>query len=177
MTTETEFAVVVILDVDNFLGLFGAEIAAARDQIIVVEMPDQRGPGVVEHPLDDAGGDVFVAAVGFEHGAFVVVSRGLGFALVIIERSGGAVAAIEAVGENVDRGEALAACVEIPILVHGPEMILGNKFREALRGGNRRAGTGFGVVAEGPARFGIGEPVDRRNVFVGTASSSRRNFR
>src|SRR6266852_2508002 len=56
--------------------------------------------------------------------------------------------------------------MEIPVVVDGPEMFLGNKFREAFLGRNRGTGAGFGVVAEGAAGFLVVEPVHRRNVFV-----------
>ena len=75
LTTETELIVVVVLNVDDFLGFFGAEISAAGNEIVIVEMPDEGRPSIVEHPLDDAGGDVFVAGIGFEHGALVVVGQ------------------------------------------------------------------------------------------------------
>ena len=47
-------------------------------------MPDQRWPGVVQHPLNHSGCGVFVAAVGLEHGALSIVGDGLRFALVAV---------------------------------------------------------------------------------------------
>src|SRR6202795_671008 len=155
----------IVLDVDDFLGLFGAEIAAGGNEIVVVEMPDERGPRVVEHPLDDAGGDIFVAGVGFEHGALVVVGHGLGFALEVVERAGRAVAAGEGVAEDVNGGEALAAGVKIPVVVNRPEMFFGNEFGEAFFRWNRGTGAGFRVVTPAAASFFIGEPVQGRRVF------------
>jgi len=55
------------------MDFLGGEISAAGDEIVVVKMPDERRPGVVEHPLNDAGGDIFFCAVSFKHGAFAVV--------------------------------------------------------------------------------------------------------
>ena len=145
--------VIGILHVDGLVGFFGAEVAAGGNHVVVVEMPDERGPGIIEHPLDDAGGGVFISGVGLEHGALAVVGDGLGFALEVVERSGGAVAAIEAVGENVDGGEAFLAGVVIPDVVDGPEMIFGNEALEGFARGDGGAGTGFGVVAMSAAGF------------------------
>ena len=47
--------VVGVLDVHRLIGDLGAEVGAGRIQEIVVQMPMQRRPGVVEHPVDDAG--------------------------------------------------------------------------------------------------------------------------
>ena len=54
-----------------------AKYPASRIEVVVVEVPDHRGPGVVEHPLNHAGRGVFVLAVGLEHGALGVVLHGL----------------------------------------------------------------------------------------------------
>ena len=87
-------AVVGILHVHGLAGFLGSKITAGRDQIKVVQVPNQRGPGVVEHPLNHPGGGVFVAAIGFEHGTLAVVGHGLSLALIVVEGSGFAVATI-----------------------------------------------------------------------------------
>ena len=54
----------------------------------------------------------------------------------------------------------------VPDIIHGPEMVFGNEFFEGLARRNRRAGTGFRVVAVGAAGLRVFEPVRRRNIFV-----------
>src|SRR5438477_285466 len=44
-----------------------------------IKIADQAGPSVVEHPLNDAGGSVFVAAISLEHRALAFVAHGLRF--------------------------------------------------------------------------------------------------
>src|SRR4029077_19555614 len=144
----------------------GAEVAASGNEVVVVEMPDKGRPGIVEHPLNDPCGDVLIAGVGFEHGAFVVVSHGLGFALVIVEGRGGAVALGEGVSEDIDSGEALAASMKIPVVINGPEMFLGNEFGEALLGVDRGAGTRFGFSTLGAPSLRFAEPIHGWNIFV-----------
>src|SRR5208282_3352080 len=123
--------VVAVLHVDDFLGFLRAEITAGGDEVVVVEMPDHGRPGIIEHPLDHAGGNIFVAAIGFKHGTLVVISLGLRLALEVVERSGRAVALIQSVNEDVDVLKASAAGGKIPILINGPKGILGNEFPKA----------------------------------------------
>src|SRR5579862_303562 len=65
------------LHMDRLERDFRAEVPASGMQVVAVEMPDQAGPGVVKHPLDDAGGSVFIAAVSLKHGALAFVGHGL----------------------------------------------------------------------------------------------------
>ncbi len=71
---------------DRLAGFFRTEISACRDEVVVVKMPDERWPSIVQHPLNHTRGRVFVPRVGFEHGALAIVGHGLGLALVIVER-------------------------------------------------------------------------------------------
>src|SRR6202011_4533876 len=113
-------------------------------------------------------GGVLVAAVSLEHGALAVVSHGLGFALVVVQRTRGAIAAVEAVSENIDGGEPFAAGVVIPYVVDRPQMILGDKTLKGFARWNRGPWAGLGVIAVGAAGFGVGEPIHRRNILVRT---------
>ena len=70
---------------DGLASLFRSKISAGRNKIVIVKMPDERRPGVVEHPLNYASRGVLVAAIGLEHGALAVVGHGLSFALVVVE--------------------------------------------------------------------------------------------
>ena len=83
--------VVGILHVERLAGFFGAEVATGGLEIVIEEVPDGGGPSVIEHPLDDACGGVFVAGVRLEHGALAFVGHSLRFQLVVVEAGGRAV--------------------------------------------------------------------------------------
>ena len=110
-------------------------------------MPDQRRPGVVQHPLNHAGRGVFVARVSFKHGALAVIGQCLGFALVIIKGSRLAVTPVQTIGKNIHGCEPLATGVKIPYLIDGPEVILGNEFFQGFSRGNGRPRTCLRVIA------------------------------
>ena len=79
----------------RLVGDLGAEVGAGRIQEIVVQMPVQRGPGVVEHPVDDAGrglGRIHVRIERLELRSDVVVVFELGLGDVVLEALGWAVA-------------------------------------------------------------------------------------
>src|SRR5216684_649161 len=130
-------------------------------------MPDQRRPGVVEHPLNHAGRSVLVPAIGLEHRALAVVGHRLRLALVVVERSRWTITARQSVGKYVHRGKAFFAGVIIPHVIDGPEMFLRDEFLERLARWYRRPRTRLRVVAIRTAGLSVGEPVDRRDVLVG----------
>ena len=86
-------------------GFFHAVVSAGGLQVVVPEVPDQRGPRVVEHPLDHAGRAVLVARIGLEHGALGIVGHGLRLALVIGEVGGRAVDRLHRVFEMTEDSE------------------------------------------------------------------------
>ena len=61
--------VIRVLNMQRFTGLLRGKVSGAGIQIVVIQMPDHRGPCVVEHPLNHTGGCVLVLAVGLKHGA------------------------------------------------------------------------------------------------------------
>src|SRR5258707_4975315 len=95
-------------------GLLGAVIPTCGNEIVIVEMPDQRGPAIVEHPLNHASGRVFIPSIGLEHRTLAIVGHGLRFTLVVIERRGISIASAQAIVENIDSPEALAPPRLIP---------------------------------------------------------------
>src|SRR2546422_7422213 len=132
---------------DGLLGFFRPEISACRHKVVVVEMPDERRPSVVQHPLNHARGGVFVPRISFEHGALAVVSHGLRLALVIIEGRRLSVAPGQTIIKNVDCGEALAARVIIPNFIDGPEMLFGDESLQRLPSWNGRPWACFCIVS------------------------------
>src|SRR5216683_711289 len=132
---------------DRLAGFFRPEISARRHQIVIVEMPDQRRPRIVEHPLNHARGSVLIPRVGLEHRALAIVSHGLGLALVIVQRRPWSVAPVQSIGKNVDCREPLPARVIIPNLVNRPKMLLGDEFLQRFPRRNRRPRTRLRVVA------------------------------
>src|SRR6266851_8791403 len=112
---------------DRLTGLFRPEIPACWHKVVVVEMPNQRGPGVVQHPLNHAGGCVFIPPIGFKHRALAVISHGLSLALVIIERRRWSITPGQTICKYIDRRKAFTARVIIPNLIDWPEMLFGNE--------------------------------------------------
>ena len=172
--------VVAINGMQRFHGALGAEVAAAGAQVVVVEVPDHGRPRVVEHPLNNAGGLVFVAAVSLVHGAHALVGlhlrlRGEVFHVVRL-----AIAIGERRGEHADGFEFATAVVIVPGVVDGPHMIFAHHGADTLDRRNGRSHAGFGVKAVSAAAasriallaFGLSLrsvhfPVARRHVFIG----------
>src|SRR5215470_8958429 len=72
----------------RLVGLLGAEVGAGRIQEIIVQVPVERGPRVVEHPVDDAGrglGRIHVRIERLELRADVVVVFELRLGNVVLE--------------------------------------------------------------------------------------------
>src|SRR6185295_3320192 len=139
--------VVAIHRMQRLHGPLGAEIAAARAHVEGVEVPDHRGPGVVQHPLDHAGRGVLVAAVSLIHGADAFVSLHLRFKGIVLGAGGWAEASIQRVGEYVEIFEYSAAGVVVPDIVDRPEMVFPDHGANAFNRRYGRAHAGFGVEA------------------------------
>src|SRR5262249_44589286 len=141
------------------------------------KMPDDRGPGVVQHPLDYARRGVLVMAIRLVHGADALVIHHLRFEDVIVERVGFAVAGGERVGVDVNVLELATAGVEVPPVVDRPQMIFGKHRAQRVDLWNSRAGTGFGVESVASAATSriammaaidlVFGPVSGCDVFVG----------
>ncbi len=119
--------VVGILHVERLAGFFGAEITTGGLQIIIEEVPDGGGPSVIEHPLNDTGGGVFVAGVGLEHGAFAFVGHSLRFQQVLVEALRRAIDRVHRAIEVAEILEAFGACVIVPERILRPHVIGGNE--------------------------------------------------
>src|SRR3984885_13705437 len=144
--------IVVTIDrVQRFHGALGTEIAAAGTQIVVVQMPDQRRPCVVEHPLDDAGRLIFVAAVGFVHRAHTLVSLQLRLEGEIFHAIRFSVAIGQCTAEDLDGFESSPAGVIVPGVVDGPHVIFSHHAADTLDRRNRGSHAGFGIEAVGTA--------------------------
>ena len=160
--------VVGILDVERFTGNFRAEIAAARTEVEIVKMPDHRGPRIVHHPLNHAGGVILVAPVSLEHRALAVVGHHLGFARVILNSGGIAQALLQGLGKNIQLLERSASGVEPPRAVNGPEVLFGKHPAQTLNGRDGRSRTGLGIERICASGLFIDVPIDGRDVLVRT---------
>src|SRR5260370_2419293 len=87
---------------------FRSEIPARRHEVVVVEVPDEGRPRVVQHPLNHARRCVFVPSIGFEHGSLAAVSHSLRLALVIIERRRRSPAPVQTIRKTLTPREPLA---------------------------------------------------------------------
>src|SRR5438552_16614812 len=106
----------------RFHGALGAEVAASGAKIKIVQMPDDRRPSIVQHPLNDAGGLILIAAVGLIHRAHAFVGlelrlEGEVFGIVCF-----AVARIKSVGKYMNISERAAARVIVPEIANCPEV-------------------------------------------------------
>ena len=159
-------------------GFLGREVARSGVEVVVVEVPDHRRPCVVEHPLDDAGGDVLVLAVGLEHGALGVVLHGLRDALVV----GGGIAAARRPPPWLRRRPSDSRTRRRHCAGSSrPWAATPADRAETSRGwraeGIAGPGTGLGVEAEGAAVVLVDIPIARRDIIVRARSSSRRSRR
>ena len=141
----------------RFERFLGAEVSAAGAQVVIVEVPDEAGPCGVHQPLDHARGDVLVAAVRFEHGAFRLVGHDLALHRIVVEVLRDAVTVIERSREIVGLRELAAAGVKIPTgIPHRPEMLRRQHLLQAGGDGDGGAGAGFGDEAKCAAAARIG---------------------
>ena len=115
------------LHVHRFEGFLRTKISAGGTQIVTVKMPDQAGPSVVEHPLNDAGGFIFVAAIGLEHCALAFVAHSLRFPSEVGGAFRFAVALFESRRIDAEGLELAAACMKTPVIVNGPKLVLGDE--------------------------------------------------
>ena len=118
--TVDDMVRIVVDELIGGVGLLGAVVTGGGGQVPVVELPVKGRPGAVEHPLDNAGGVVDMAAEGLEHGAGAVVIGRLGLADEVLETGGFAVFsghyAQHAAGVHLLAPHA----VLVPHFVHGP---------------------------------------------------------
>jgi len=108
-----------VLHVQRLVGALNAVEAGAGAQVVIVEVPDEGWPAVVEHPLDDAGGFALAAAEGLEHGALALVGAGLGLPDEVAQRRRRAIAGGEGGLIAVQVQEVAAAGVEVPVGIIG----------------------------------------------------------
>ncbi len=137
-------------------GFLGAEVPSRRHKIVVIQMPDQRRPRIVQHPLNHARRRVLVSSIRFEHRALAVIGHGLRFALIVLQRGRHAIPSIQPIGKHIDCREPFAARVEIPHIVDWPQMILGDKALKRFARRNRRSRAGLRVVTVRPTGRSVG---------------------
>src|SRR6202795_3249994 len=112
-------------------------------------MPDHRRPCVVEHPLDDAGRLIFVAAVSLVHRAHALISLQLGLEGEIFHAIRFSVAIGERIAEDLDGFEFSTAGVIVPNVVDGPQVIFSHHAADTFDRRNSGSHAGFGVKAVG----------------------------
>ena len=120
--------VVRVLDVKRLAGFLYGEVSGIGVEIVIVEVPNHGGPCVVQHPLNDAGGDVLIFGVGLEHSALGVVRHGLRHTLVVSRRRGRGVDGAHRVVEDFEGFEFAAAVVEGPVGRGRPCFGIGQEF-------------------------------------------------
>ncbi len=134
----------------------------------------QRGPGVVEHPVDDAGRGlvgIHVRIEGLELRSDVVVVLELGLGDVVSKALGWAVALGERGVERLDRreyrpGSRSMKLSRLRVFPECLQLLRREHAVEVLHQWNRGACADFGVEPEGAAQL-VGIPIRRRNPRVG----------
>ncbi len=120
-TDQPNRAIVVAINrIERLHRRLRAKISATRTQVIVVEMPDQRRPGVVQHPLNHSRGRVLVPAIGFVHRADSLVRHQLGLQGIVLNVVGLSIARSQCFAEHVDIFEGAAAGMVIPVVIDWP---------------------------------------------------------
>src|SRR6202165_4992709 len=127
------------------------EVAAPRTQIIIVQVPNHRGPGIVKHPLNHTRRFVLIPAVGLVHGTNAFVGHQLRLEGEILRAVGLPVAMSERLIKNLDSLELSAAGMEVPHVVDWPYMLFPPHAANALDGRNCWPHAGFRVEAVSPA--------------------------
>src|SRR2546422_11275896 len=106
-----------------FRSALGAEVAASGAKIKVIQMPDDRRPSIVQHPLNDPGGLILIAAVGLIHRAHAFVGLELRLEGEIFGIVCFAVARIQSIGKYMNIFERATTRVVIPEVINWPEMV------------------------------------------------------
>src|SRR2546426_5679779 len=121
----------------RFHGALGAEVAASGAKIKIVQMPDDRWPRIVQHPLNHACGLILVAAVGLIHRPHTFICLKLRLEREIFCAVCLAIARIQSVGEYVNIFERATTRVIVPEIVNWPEMVFRQHCAHALDRWNR----------------------------------------
>src|SRR5208282_553984 len=103
---------------------------------------------VVQHPLDDSGRLVLVAAVSLVHGTLVVVGDKLGLAHIIIEIGGRAVAPAHPIIKRREGSVSAPLAVLEPDAVLRPKMVVAEHLAHVLHAGDGLAGPYLGCETE-----------------------------
>ena len=158
----------------RFVGDLGAEVGAGGIQEIIIQMPVQRGPRVVEHPVDDAGGGFGRLAMRIERlelrpDVVVVVELCLGD--VVLKALGCAVALRQRGVERLERreyrpGGGGVILPRLGVFPQGLELLRREHAMQVFQQRYRGARADLGVESEGAAEL-VGIPVRRRNPRVG----------
>src|SRR5437899_2077552 len=116
--------VVGVLNVQGLTSFLGAEIAASWHEKVVVNMPDQGGPSIVQHPLDDSRRDVFVPGIRLKHCPVALVRHRLRFEGIVLNPRSHSVARVQGGCEHVEGFKVSPAGVEVPVFVDWPQAVL-----------------------------------------------------
>ncbi len=175
----------------RLVGLLGAEVAAGLVEVVVVEVPQQRRPALVQLPVDDPGrGCVLlgrVVDVGLELGALGLVVLDLGLLHVLVQARPRAVAVADRGVEVVQRPERVAAVVGarevglvvgvvlVVVRVLPQHLLLERRHEPPDRVERRDRVTVAGLAVERPRAAHVGPARVARVVVRGVVPVARRN--
>src|SRR5208282_3317263 len=139
--------VVAVNGMQRLHGGLRSKVSASGTQVVIVQMPDHGRPGIIQHPLNDTGRLIFIAAIRFVHRPHALVGLELRLQSEVLHLVRFSVTAGQRIAEDMDVLEIFAAGVEVPDLVHRPKMILADHSANTFDGRDSWSHAGFGVKA------------------------------
>src|ERR1700721_4007603 len=137
---------------------------ASRPQIVVIQMPDHRRPRIVQHPLNHTRGGIFITAVALEHRANALIRHHLRLLSIVIRTARGPIARIQSASVDIQIFEYTTPGMELPGVVHRPQMIFTKHGFQALYRRHRGPGVGLRIESMSTA---AASKVTRMSRFIG----------
>src|SRR6516165_8310107 len=123
----------VISQMQWLVGFLCAEVRALAAQRVIKKVPVKRRPGIVQHPLDDAGrlGEL-TSGVSFKHRPMAVIGEHLRFTREIIKTDRRTVTVDDRPTERIQLVEFLLSGVEEPSRSNWPHFIREQKIPQRI---------------------------------------------
>ncbi len=159
----------------RLVGNFGAEVRARRIQEVVIQMPVQRWPGIVEHPVDDARrglGCIHMSIECLELRSHSVVVVELRLGDVVLEAPGWAIALGQRDVERRDGredgpGGGGVILADVWVFPERLQLLRREHTGQVLQRRDTGPRANLRIESEGPTQL-VGIPIRRRNPRVGS---------
>src|SRR5262245_32669334 len=158
----------VISQMQWLVGFLCAEVRTLAAQRVIKKVPVERRPGIVQHPLNDAGGlGELTSGVGFEHRPMTVIGEHLRFTREIVKTGWRTVTVDDRPTERIQLMELVLSGVEEPSGSNGPHFIREQKIPQGIGAWRSRTYARLGVEAERTTVTIVDPPIGRRHIIVG----------